>query len=695
MKRIKKILAFCMAVILSMSLMLTVSANGDVTDGGEGDAPVQEDGYTVTIKDANDGHTYEAYQIFAGDYANGILSSIKWGTGFNKDQAKAFLDELKQDTVIGSYFAGINAEGKTADQLASDIAKVLELEPWRQPDNHNIRRFAEILHGQNTDKTYKYLSTNCKQSEREDNAYKIEDLDSGYYLIKDKDGSVVGNDYYTRLLMQVVGNQEISPKGDVPTVEKKVHTLTTGTFLENEDVALTDPFYFKLTGTFPSNYEDYKSYEYEFVDTMSKGIELKDAGWKSIVSITVERANGGMVELYLTNDQTKADDPTVTEAGQEYHATQMITNNAGVEIYRKYNLLVATSEDEIREQTKPDGTILTDVLVTYEDKIEDGQVTGRILKIKFLDLKTSLPGIIHTDKIVVKYEAKLNQDAIITNWNNKDDSDNINEVVLNFSNNPQGDGTGQTPKDDAKVYSYELDVLKVDDEKNPLSGAEFLLYQKVGSGNDMINQQYAYAILETISEGHYRIKNWIVLNEIIYEEVNGVDEYLDKDGNESTNKNCNFALDSTLKVLLCKDGEGLNVAGEIVSESPEGICMDSLIMKSSSEADNKGKIIIEGLDATTYFLQELNAPDMYNKLTDPVSATINVNNDDKKGEHTYLGVTKGSGDPGEIITIQNFKGAVLPSTGGIGTTIFYVVGGILVAAALVLLVTKKRMSDRA
>ena len=44
--------------------------------------------------------------------------------------------------------------------------------------------------------------------------------------------------------------------------------------------------------------------------------------------------------------------------------------------------------------------------------------------------------------------------------------------------------------------------------------------------------------------------------------------------------------------------------------------------------------------------------------------------------------------------IQNFTGVQLPSTGGIGTTIFYVVGGILVAAAGILLITKKRMSGR-
>ena len=51
-------------------------------------------------------------------------------------------------------------------------------------------------------------------------------------------------------------------------------------------------------------------------------------------------------------------------------------------------------------------------------------------------------------------------------------------------------------------------------------------------------------------------------------------------------------------------------------------------------------------------------------------------------------------DDGTVeINVVNHSGAVLPSTGGIGTTIFYVVGGVLVLAAIILLVTKKRMSE--
>ena len=86
-----------------------------------------------------------------------------------------------------------------------------------------------------------------------------------------------------------------------------------------------------------------------------------------------------------------------------------------------------------------------------------------------------------------------------------------------------------------------------------------------------------------------------------------------------------------------------------------------------------GKIVIKGVDLDDYTLVETVAPAGYNKLKDPVAVTVNANN--------LLDVE-----------VPNATGTELPSTGGIGTTIFYVMGSILVLGAAVLLVTKKRMS---
>uniref|UniRef100_UPI003FEE9C95 SpaH/EbpB family LPXTG-anchored major pilin n=1 Tax=Gemmiger qucibialis TaxID=2997294 RepID=UPI003FEE9C95 len=101
-------------------------------------------------------------------------------------------------------------------------------------------------------------------------------------------------------------------------------------------------------------------------------------------------------------------------------------------------------------------------------------------------------------------------------------------------------------------------------------------------------------------------------------------------------------------------------------------------------SDNKGQFNVKGLDAGTYYLRETKTPDDYSACPDKeivISATHDVN-------HVSL-----SGDLNNKIINKKAGGITLPSTGGIGTTLFYVVGGGLMVAAIVLLVTKKRMEN--
>lgn len=104
-----------------------------------------------------------------------------------------------------------------------------------------------------------------------------------------------------------------------------------------------------------------------------------------------------------------------------------------------------------------------------------------------------------------------------------------------------------------------------------------------------------------------------------------------------------------------------------------------------------GRATVKGLDAnTTYWLEETEAPAGYNKLSGRVDVKIkndNLTTTMDKDDNTW-----GSGDGGVHIT--NKTGAELPSTGGMGTTIFYIIGSVLVLAAVVLLIVRKRMSDR-
>ena len=113
-----------------------------------------------------------------------------------------------------------------------------------------------------------------------------------------------------------------------------------------------------------------------------------------------------------------------------------------------------------------------------------------------------------------------------------------------------------------------------------------------------------------------------------------------------------------------------------------------------------GNILIEGLNAGTYYLEETEAPAGYNKLTDAIEVKITATADatgvsEKVEKVEYKNPSEPSYTPATDATVKvlNKAGTLLPSTGGIGTTLFYVIGGGLMAVAAVLLVTKKRMNN--
>ena len=96
--------------------------------------------------------------------------------------------------------------------------------------------------------------------------------------------------------------------------------------------------------------------------------------------------------------------------------------------------------------------------------------------------------------------------------------------------------------------------------------------------------------------------------------------------------------------------------------------------------DNYGAATFGGLADGTYYLVETKAPAGYNRLEEPAEIKVEGSSTDT----AKLSVTA---------KVPNSTGTTLPSTGGMGTTVFYVLGFVLVMGAVVLLVTKKRMSD--
>lgn len=499
MKLFKKIAGFILAFAMILAIAMPSVVMADET-------------YTLTLDHTVTGHTYEVYQIFTGNLSTKdnkrVLSDLVWGSGVKE-----------------------NAYTVTAKEKAKTLQ-----------DEAKAKAFAKELVDE------KKLSDTKKSVRSTDGFTVIDGLAAGYYLVKDTDDSLKEkHDSYTAYILQVVGNDSVTVKSDVPTSEKKVKDINDSDsskmtdWQDSADWDIGDVIPFKIEGTLPKNYTEYKTYTLKFHDEAEKGLTF----------------NKDSVRVYV-------DDREITDRSKYRVVTDNLTDGCTFEV--------------------------------IFDEMKNIDAAG------------------NNSVVRVEYTSRLNEDANLGERGNK------NTMHMEFSNNPnneQGGEFGKTPDDTVIVFTYKVDVNKVDEKGNKLTGAEFTLVKRIKETDE-----------------------WKVINKA-----------------------------------------------------------------SGTEGD---LFEFKGIDDGEYKLTETQAPTNYDKLSEPIYFTVKaghiIESDAPKLESFSGDITRGNVGTMEFtankasgtlsIKVENKPGSSLPETGGIGTTILYVAGAVMILAAGAFLVMQKKAEDK-
>ena len=502
----KKAMKKLMAALLAVAMVCAMAIPAFAADGSSSTSTAAVTLYTITAP--KNGHTYEIYQIFTGDYdasQPSMLANIKWGK---------------------------NGTGTAGDAVEQTVLDALSKVASYTSDNDKLTVIE------------KYIDLSTAPLVTITNGGTANDVVGGYYLIKDQDGTVPSSETYTPYIVSVVCDITIKPKSnEVPKFTKKLKDTndTTGAisgWQDSADYDIGDYIPFRLQGTVPADYDSYSTYYYAFHDKEEAGLTFDPSS----------------VEVFVGDEET------------------------GTKITTGYT-------------------------------VDTNPADGCTFEIVFDDLK-NIPSVTAKSIITVTYESTLNGNAVLGAQGN------VNTAKLEYSNNPCGNGTGTTPWDNVIVFTYKVVVNKVDQDNNPLVGAQFTLTKKTKNGTDVVKT---------------------------------------------------MTIDSS-----------------------------------------ETQFTLSGLDDGEYTLTETVTPAHYNTIS-PITFTVNADHtitweterrediltslsgDKKVGEITFS-VDKTAGTL--TTNVINNIGTTLPGTGGIGTTIFYVVGGGLMVAAAILLITKKRMENR-
>lgn len=404
-----KVLKGLVAVAATAAMAVAGFAGASTAMAAEGDVTITIGSETTP---ASVGDVYAGYRLF--DETEATVGE-KTNVAYQKRTNWNHYDKVAEAIKDVDSSATLTVDSKVDDFVAA-IGKF---------DSTKTKRFAENL--------YKSLKEDGVAADANSAAVAAGAFSTtlsgpqGYYLIVQTTAANDAGKTMSAVIVNTAGQAgvTVSPKKDTVTVSKKVQENMDGVnnpasednWGTAADYNIGDYVKFQLTGSLPTDYADYTSYEYTFHDTADQGL--------TFVNDTTHP-----VKVYAVNDNNKV---------------------------------------ELKQDTLTGYQVLT------------SDINGETFNVKFADLKKAQAektgdtvNITSSTQIVVEYYARLNENAVLGSNGNQ------NKVYLQFSNNKYGEGTGKTEEHKVTVFTFKLEVTKygkTDSDKEALNGAGFTLYK--------------------------------------------------------------------------------------------------------------------------------------------------------------------------------------------------------------------------
>ena len=560
------------AIIVALAMVLSLCAMA-IADGTTA--------HTITITtNGSEEHSYAAFQIFVGDYdsTTGKLSNIEWGSGI--DGGAQLLADLQDSTDPSlGYVAAVGTQGEPGYVAAHNMfsncttaRSVAEQLATLSDDSAAMKKIAEII--------YEHLGTESDYGETVNGEVVLNVTGDGYYFILDttaEDDMDLDYDTLSDFILEVVADIDVTPKDATVSVDKQVKDINDSLRIQDERTAAVSA-----------------------TDTADWDIG-DDVPFVLIATLPSNYSN--FKQFALTFNDTLSPGLTLD-----------------------VDSIVITDEDE---------NDITDYFtITSSTNAQTGVTTLTIACADLLEEDGTNGYLEDEEAITVEYTAELNSNADMT------ENGNTNAVNLTYSTDPNYNGVGTeptntTPSDTVTVFTYQLQVSKVNGSGDPLAGAGFTLSKFNGLDFTQIGQEVS----------------------AVATQVAGVDE--NDQPTTTTAYIASFAGldDGVYKIEETTTPSGYNTAEPVYFE----------VVATHSEGANGASTTLTIYDGT------VTPPD-----------ALHLNSTFTRGNAISQIVL--SSDTLITTEVVNMSGSVLPSTGGIGTKIFMIGGSILVLGAGILIV---------